>query len=574
MAATPPPPQTRSKQGMQVYGMPGFVLAALLLVGVGLTMVVSIRGYIRSSEAIEHTYQVMAAAEAVRSTTRSIESHARGYRLAGKAPMLAEYLAGVPENRRAVSELIALTGDNPAQNGRARALATLVANRLATLQGLVELQERQGMLAAQQAGALGTGFQQMQQINSATDQILAEERRLLRDRQARATRGAALTSAIVVAGIGLPLVLLGALFRGLARETRRARALEREARAAIVRLAESVEQRDRLAEQQRQLGAYAGLLQSCQDRQEAMAVTARVIEQLLPQAAGRCYILRASHNLAETLARFGTEAIPSDPVLLPDDCWALRRGQPHRSGGHGGHVHCAHVHTEGAPENAWMLCVPLMAQGTSLGLLHLNGVEGGGEEPALVEAIAEQLSLALVNLQLRETLRLQSLHDPLTGLYNRRYLEEHLQRELLRSERRNRPLAVVMLDVDHFKRFNDRHGHAAGDALLGKVGQTLRDLIRNEDVACRYGGEEFTLVLPETDRAIALRRAEQIREAIGSTTVLHAREVLGPNTASLGVAMFPEDAKDASTLLQLADAALYRAKHAGRNQVAMHGEVS
>ena len=167
----------------------------------------------------------------------------------------------------------------------------------------------------------------------------------------------------------------------------------------------------------------------------------------------------------------------------------------------------------------------------------------------------------------------QSLHDPLTGLYNRRYLEEHLQRELLRGERRHRPLTVVMLDVDHFKRFNDRHGHAAGDALLAKVGQTLREMVRNEDVACRYGGEEFTLVLPETDRGTGLRRAEEIRAAIGAITVLHAREVLGPVTASLGLAVYPEDAKDGASLVQLADAALYRAKHAGRNRVVVHGET-
>jgi diguanylate cyclase (GGDEF)-like protein len=564
---------TRSRQ--QAMRMPGFMLAAVLLAAVGALMVYSIRGYIRSSEWVEHTYQVMAAAESLRSSTRSIESHARGYRLTGQAPMLAEYLAGLPENRRGIAELIALTADNPVQHRRARALGDRVGRRISTLERLVELQERDGMAAAQAAGAGSPGFEQMQGINAATDEILAEEHRLLRERQAQAGRNASLTTAVVVAGISVPIMLLGVLMWGLAREARRARALESEARANIVRLAETIEQRERLSEQQRLLGAYAGLLQSCQDREEAMAVTARVIEQLLPHAAGRCYVLRASLNMAETLAQFGTEVIPSEPVMVPDDCWALRRGQPHRSGGSGGHVHCAHLHPEGTPDSAWMLCVPLMAQGTSLGLLHLNSLHGGGEEAtALVEAIAEQLSLSLLNLQLREKLRQQSLHDPLTGLYNRRYLEEHLQRELLRSERRHRPLAVVMLDVDHFKRFNDRHGHAAGDALLAKVGQTLREMVRNEDVACRYGGEEFTLVLPETDREIAVRRAEEIRAAIGAITVLHAREVLGPVTASLGLAVFPEDARDPASLLQLADAALYRAKHAGRNRVVVHGETA
>lgn len=212
-----------------------------------------------------------------------------------------------------------------------------------------------------------------------------------------------------------------------------------------------------------------------------------------------------------------------------------------------------------------------MAQGASLGMLHVSArvedVERDAHSDAL-EAIAEQLSLALANLQLRETLRVQSIRDPLTGLFNRRYLEENLLREIQRCERRSLPLSVLMLDVDHFKRFNDQHGHAAGDALLSKIGQTLSAMTRSEDIACRYGGEEFTIVLPETDAADARRRAEEIRVAIGSTTVQYMRQSLGPNTASIGIATFPEDGDHPERLLAIADAGLYRAKAAGRGQVA------
>jgi diguanylate cyclase (GGDEF)-like protein len=179
-------------------------------------------------------------------------------------------------------------------------------------------------------------------------------------------------------------------------------------------------------------------------------------------------------------------------------------------------------------EGGWTLCVPLMAQGVSLGLLLVNGATGGSsEDMQVVEAIAEQLSLAMINLQLRESLRVQSLRDPLTGLYNRRYLEENTQRELQRCQRRGLPLSVIMLDIDHFKRFNDEHGHAAGDVLLTAIAQTLQAHTRDEDIVCRYGGEEFTVVMPETSGEDAQRRAEEIRRAIATTTVVHLRKTWG-----------------------------------------------
>jgi len=550
-----------------------FALAATLLVAVGIAMVLSLRGVTHSSEAIEHTYQVMAAAEAVRSSTRSVESSARGYRLSGRSSVLAEYLAAVPQAHAAAVQLMALTADDPAEQQRARKLQVLVGQRLAALQRMVDLQIEQGIGRAQQESVASSGFEQMQGINALIEQIMAEERVLLAARRAESARQANLMTVIVVVGIVLPLVLLAVLLWGLVRENRRSQALERKAQTALLELADALEQRGRLSEQRRMLGAYAGLLQSCQNIEEAMSVTANVIAEALPQAGGRCYVLRASQNLAETAATFGRETVPSDNLLQPDSCWALRRGQPHRSGAGIGNVRCSHLHVEGIPDDAWTMCVPLIAQGTPLGMLYVNGIGSESDQyVAPVEVIAEQLSLAMNNLQLRESLRVQSLRDPLTGLYNRRYLEENLQREVLRCERRGLPLSVLMLDVDHFKRFNDQHGHAAGDALLASIAHTLQAMTREEDIACRYGGEEFTVVMPETDSVGAQRRAEEIRKAIAATTVLHLRKQLGPNTASLGIATFPEGARTPQELLELADAALYRAKAEGRNRVAVHGQ--
>lgn len=185
----------------------------------------------------------------------------------------------------------------------------------------------------------------------------------------------------------------------------------------------------------------------------------------------------------------------------------------------------------------------------------------------LIETAAEQLAMALSNLELQERLRIQSIREPLTGLFNRRYLEESLARELARCARRGLPLALMMLDLDHFKRFNDTHGHPGGDALLAGFGRLLQQLSRQEDIACRYGGEEFTLILPESTPQAAAERAEQIRAAVEAMRVPHLGKDLPPVTVSIGLACFPHDGQEPEALLRSADQALYRAKAQGRNRV-------
>ncbi|MFH1044976.1 MAG: sensor domain-containing diguanylate cyclase, partial [Pseudomonadota bacterium] len=238
---------------------------------------------------------------------------------------------------------------------------------------------------------------------------------------------------------------------------------------------------------------------------------------------------------------------------------------------------CAHVAT---PLAGASVCVPLAAHGESLGLLHLccphgcedeAGVEG--EKPQLAEALAAQIGMALANLRMRESLQEQSIRDALTGLYNRRYLEGTLPRELARARRAGRPLAVFMLDVDHFKNFNDSHGHEAGDAVLKALGKTFRDNCRQSDFACRFGGEEFTLVLPEADESAAREWAARLLQRVRAMEVKAGGQTLPKVTVSIGLALLPTHGEDAETLLQAADLALYDAKHAGRDRLVVSGEV-
>jgi diguanylate cyclase (GGDEF)-like protein len=205
-------------------------------------------------------------------------------------------------------------------------------------------------------------------------------------------------------------------------------------------------------------------------------------------------------------------------------------------------------------------------------MLHVQNLRGLDREHTeslmhLSVTVADHISLALANIRLRETLRYQVIHDPLTELFNRRYLEETLAREIFRVKRKGASLGVFMLDLDHFKRFNDTYGHEAGDNLLRALGQFLQVHIRQEDVACRYGGEEFVLILPEASREVLLKRAEEIRRSIPQLQIFQRGQVLESTTVSLGVAIFPEHGTSGEDLLRAADAALYRSKAAGRNRV-------
>jgi diguanylate cyclase (GGDEF)-like protein len=266
-----------------------------------------------------------------------------------------------------------------------------------------------------------------------------------------------------------------------------------------------------------------------------------------------------------------------DPMFGPVDCWALRRNRVHEAGLDPSSPRCGHLL---GMQNMHTVCVPLTAQGESLGVLvlveplaaaeraerELDADEQADRRRTLT-ATAEQIALALANLRLRDTLKSQSIRDPLTGLFNRRFLEESLERECRRSIRSSRPLSVMMLDIDHFKRFNDTFGHDAGDAVLREVGAVLRSFFRGEDVACRYGGEEFALVLTDTTSDGALARASQLREQVHQLSLSFRRQSLGPVTISVGIATLPLHATTAEALLRVADKALYRAKHEGRDRV-------
>ncbi len=339
----------------------------------------------------------------------------------------------------------------------------------------------------------------------------------------------------------------------------------------LLSLVAELQRRDR---EMHQLSDLNELLQSCTTQQEAFQVIALKVGELFVGQSGCLAIMRAREQYLEPVARWG----PESPVVSSfslEDCWALRRGHPHEVVDPQLTMLCRHFVD---PPTSSYMCVPLTVQGDTLGVLCLIGAatgEGQAQPGQLNAAVAvgETIKLVLSNLKLRERLHEQANHDPLTGLFNRRYLDDSLPRDLNLSQRRNASLSIALLDVDHFKRFNDTFGHDAGDLALRECAHVLSQNLRKSDIACRLGGEEFALVLPDSSLADTRERVERICALIKRLKMRHDGQLLGTMTLSAGIAGSPEHASTAQELLCAADAALYAAKQAGREQVILYEPI-
>ncbi|MCU1303289.1 MAG: diguanylate cyclase with sensor [Candidatus Sulfotelmatobacter sp.] len=316
------------------------------------------------------------------------------------------------------------------------------------------------------------------------------------------------------------------------------------------------------------LAKMGELLQSCISRDEVFAGALGFAPKIFPAAPGAIALLDASRSVAEVIGSWSDCQLPA-AVFEPAACWALRTGHPHLVVAGDSTAPCTHAV---GVKNTY-LCIPILAQGETLGILHIQATEGAphieSSDLSLKTTFAGQVGLSIANIRLREALRTQSVRDALTGLYNRRYLEEVLEREVRRAARAAQCLGILMIDLDHFKNFNDTYGHDAGDAVLRETAMFLSKGIRAEDFVCRFGGEEFVVILPTADMEASRARAERLRLKMRELTVMHLGKSLGMVTISVGVASFPQHGMSPKELMASADAALYEAKRGGRDQVAV-----
>jgi diguanylate cyclase (GGDEF)-like protein len=314
-----------------------------------------------------------------------------------------------------------------------------------------------------------------------------------------------------------------------------------------------------------ELFAMTDMLQAAENHDDAGAVLMATAQRLLPHYGGALYVFNNSRDRLDLAQAWNvTEGFHVPEVLLPSNCWALKRGKPHINDASQGTLCC--MHQIGA---AATVEVPMMARGQVFGLLVL-AIEADDSFQQLKEirrtarALADSMSLALSNIALREKLRTQSLRDPLTGLYNRRYMEDALERYVSLAERSGSATSVVMIDLDNFKRLNDEFGHAKGDAVLRDVAGQFVGALRPSDVVARYGGEELMVILPDCGLEDAAAKAETLRLRVESLSEVHGT----PISASFGVATVPETSVNTADILPMADAALYQAKQGGKNRVA------
>ena len=305
------------------------------------------------------------------------------------------------------------------------------------------------------------------------------------------------------------------------------------------------------------------MLQSALGHADANSVLRSTASSLMPGFGGALYIFNNSGDRLELSTSWHwPEASSPSETISPSDCWAIKRGKLHLNLADHNALRCEHQES-----GLVTMEIPMMARGEIYGLLLVqrDGNEAAQElrETAnLAAALADAMSLSLSNLALRERLRTQALRDALTGLYNRRYMEDALERYSDQANRTKSPMSIVMIDLDHFKKLNDEHGHAMGDAILAEAATAILGTIRPCDIACRYGGEELVVLLPDCSLDEAATKAEQLRNRIERLSDRHGI----PISASFGVSTISETSK-AKEAMTDADRALYRAKQEGRNRV-------
>lgn len=311
------------------------------------------------------------------------------------------------------------------------------------------------------------------------------------------------------------------------------------------------------------------MLQFSQELEEAFKLSAQFLRQLFAAYSGSLMGVQASTNALSVQYGWGKESTKHKNYTI-DDCWAIRTGKPYYQPASETGLRCKHLEEHPLASG---YCLPIMIEKQPAGCLSIQGDGQGVPERIrqLAVTVTEQLNLAFTNIQLRHGLRQQAIHDALTGLYNRLYLDESLTRELYRQERSGQSLSIIMMDLDHLKEINDIYGHAAGDSVLRSLGNLIKQSVRASDLPCRYGGDEFVLVMPDTALETAIRRAEKIADQFRKLSIPFGTQTLGGYTLSIGIASAPKHGHTSQDLLAAADQALYQAKRGGRDQVVSAG---
>ncbi len=530
------------------------VLAVVLTIAGGVVIYRNAMNAAEASRWIEHTHAVLDDVSAERSRLDRMDYNLQLYRSSQQPQNLRDARNARAALVSGAAALQQLVTDNVSQLKHVRELNTAITDL------------SQAMDEKADPGSLPSAL--FDDCRLVLSRMQIEERALLNQRLASAEQASLHTLLWSIVYVGVRALLIIVLFTILIRDVLSRRDFESQLEESNTNLTKTVGALGDRVTEGLMLKNARDELQLCVSAHQAYSCVARHFELLIPGSAGALMVLNNSRSLMVNQAGW------NNPIELLDGfdtdiCCGLRTGHARWRRPGESEIHCAHF-AGAAPEN--YLCVPLAALGETMGFIYLRftSAETIALATARAELIYEMVELAAMSvagLNLRAKLENQSIRDGLTGLFNRHFMEISLDRELQRASRQGTKLALLMIDVDHFKTFNDTFGHEAGDQILRELAGCLQDAVRAQDVVCRYGGEEFVVLMPEVNEAAAVARADALRERVSEIRMQFRGETLRQISISVGVALYPEVAHDATDLLRMADRALYQAKNAGRNQI-------
>ncbi|SEP11129.1 diguanylate cyclase [Pseudomonas sp. Snoq117.2] len=542
--------------------------AALVFIGIGGSVYYGVGRVLEDSKQVAHTQEVIVKINQVHVELLSAMAGARAYMINGSVEQHKIYLLSSSMLQEYEKKLLDLVSDNPEQIKNVEALFSLIDARMKQLEYTVAGYEAGGIEGAK-AAISPNSMETHRAIGDHIASMVNLEHRLLDIRIDATNESAFLLLLYAIAGIPVGLLMVGWVYFILNRELTRRTFAENETAKLNCELGSTVSALESKSSDLSAIGEFAGYLQSSESIEEVLKITKSLFDKVIPGAAVEVYLSKPSQNYLELKTQWGSVSDQSAQVIYPSECWCLRRGKDHYSTRSGGSPICKHIIRSGTDATV-ALCMSLSSTGGLLGIISIQGNEGLLQARHSILGLAtEQLSVSINAMQLRETLKYHSTRDELTGLYNRRYLEEAFGQLHARSVRHGQPYSILMIDIDHFKKLNDSLGHAAGDAALKEIGGVLSTM-RSEDIVCRFGGEELIIAMPETDANEAAVVAERIRQKIERLEIDFQGVSLPPLTVSIGIASFPKDGSDNHVIRRNADLALYRAKREGRNRTVQY----
>lgn len=522
------------------------------------------------------TVEIRATVESVKDLLQSMtdaETGERGYIITGNADFLQPYHTSMARLDHQIANLDAHVALSPGLAAEWLDLKEKIHASSEFLHNAIQVRQRQGFESAVRTVESGEGKRRMDALRQLATLMIEKEEARIAESIANVSKEMDRSKTSQILLTLLDITLFGAAFVLL---TRALTANAKTHATLQVMHDASVSQSEELARKQHvQLlqNKLVNVLQSSVNIAEAYQGIDCYCAQIFHVNSGALFIRNNSKDYYERVAAWGDRSL-APTGFEPSECWSARNGNIYRFDSSKTDLPCLHFDKSTVGSISY-LCVPMNANGELTGIMILFGENNTASSSLPVSArveesateVIEKIGLAIANIRLRDTLRHNSIIDALTGLYNRRYMEETLRREIARAERVDKPIGVMMLDLDHFKRFNDTYGHDAGDLVLREAAQAMKKIARRSDFACRFGGEEFTVVMPEADTSILMARAKAIQHEIRSINLSYGGRSLGPITVSIGIAVFPHSGTTSELIVKAADDALYQAKANGRDQV-------